>query len=413
MQAKPFNELRALAAEYAIENAGMIRKSDLIFEILRRNAARNGPIFGSGVLDIYPDGYGFLRSPSYNYLATPEDIYVPSQVVKRYGLKKGHTISGPIRPPKERERYFSLIRVDLIENEDPELVRNRVFFDNLKPLFPNRRIILEGKNGDLSMRAMDLITPIGFGQRGLIVAPPRTGKTVLLQKIANAISENHPEAILIVLLVDERPEEVTDMERSVKGEVISATFDEPPERHIQVAEMTIERAKRLAENKKDVVILLDSITRLARAYNTVQPHSGKILTGGIDANAFQKPKRIFGAARNIEEGGSITIIATALVDTGSKMDDFIFEEFKGTGNMEIHLDRALVDKRIYPAINIPKSGTRREELLYHPDELPRIHVLRRALASLPPTEGMEVLLQRLKKTKNNVEFLLALNLKEF
>ncbi|MDW8349833.1 MAG: transcription termination factor Rho [Verrucomicrobiae bacterium] len=413
LQAKPFNELRALAAEYAIENAGMIRKSDLIFEILRRNAARNGPIFGSGVLDIYPDGYGFLRSPSYNYLATPEDIYVPSQVVKRYGLKKGHTISGPIRPPKERERYFSLIRVDLIENEDPELVRNRVFFDNLKPLFPNRRIILEGKNGDLSMRAMDLITPIGFGQRGLIVAPPRTGKTVLLQKIANAISENHPEAILIVLLVDERPEEVTDMERSVKGEVISATFDEPPERHIQVAEMTIERAKRLAENKKDVVILLDSITRLARAYNTVQPHSGKILTGGIDANAFQKPKRIFGAARNIEEGGSITIIATALVDTGSKMDDFIFEEFKGTGNMEIHLDRALVDKRIYPAINIPKSGTRREELLYHPDELPRIHVLRRALASLPPTEGMEVLLQRLKKTKNNVEFLLALNLKEF
>jgi transcription termination factor Rho len=413
LQAKPFNDLRALAAEYAIENAGMFRKSDLIFEILRRNAARNGPIFGSGVLDIYPDGYGFLRSPSYNYLATPEDIYVSSQVVKRYGLKKGHTISGPIRPPKERERYFSLLRVDLIENDDPEKVRNRVFFDNLKPLFPNRRIMLEGKNGDLSMRGMDLITPIGFGQRGLIVAPPRTGKTVLMQKIANAISENHPEVVLMVLLVDERPEEVTDMERSVKGEVISATFDEAPERHIQVAEMTIERAKRLAENKKDVVILLDSITRLARAYNTVQPHSGKILTGGIDANAFQKPKRIFGAARNIEEGGSITIIATALVDTGSKMDDFIFEEFKGTGNMEIHLDRALVDKRIYPAINIPKSGTRKEELLYHPDEMPRIHVLRRALSSLPATEGMEVLLQRLKKTKNNIEFLLALNLKEF
>lgn len=413
LQAKPFNELHALAIEYAIENAGMFRKSDLIFEILRRNAARNGPIFGAGVLDIYPDGYGFLRSPSYNYLATPEDIYVSSQVVKRYGLKKGHTISGPIRPPKERERYFSLLRVDLIENDDPEKVRNRVFFDNLKPLFPNRRIMLEGKGNDISMRSMDLITPIGFGQRGLIVAPPRTGKTVLMQKIANAISENHPEAVLIVLLVDERPEEVTDMERSVKGEVISATFDEAPERHIQVAEMTIERAKRLAENKKDVVILLDSITRLARAYNTVQPHSGKILTGGIDANAFQKPKRIFGAARNIEEGGSITIIATALVDTGSKMDDFIFEEFKGTGNMEIHLDRALVDKRIYPAINIPKSGTRKEELLYHPDEMPRIHVLRRALSSLPATEGMEVLLQRLKKTKNNIEFLLALNLKEF
>ncbi|CAB4242689.1 transcription termination factor [Methylacidimicrobium sp. AP8] len=412
LQRLSFAELQQKAAEYQIENPGLLRKHELIFETLRRHAQRNGPIFGEGVLEVLPEGYGFLRSPAYNYFPCPEDVYVSPALIRRNGLKKGNLVSGPIRHPKEKERYFSLLQVDLVEGEEPEKVRNRIFFDNLTPLFPNRRIFLEGKSKDPSLRVIDLVTPIGFGQRGLIVAPPRTGKTVLMQKIANAISENHPQAHLIVLLVDERPEEVTDMERSVRGEVISSTFDETPERHVQVAEMVIERAKRLAETKVDVVILLDSLTRLARAYNTLQPHSGKILTGGVDANALQKPRRFFAAARNLEEGGSVTILATALIDTGSKMDDVIFEEFKGTGNMEIHLDRALVDKRIYPAINISKSGTRKEELLYHPDEIARIHVLRRALSSVPPVEAMELLLERLRKTKSNVEFLLSMNLKE-
>ncbi len=418
LQKLSFPELHAKGAEYQIENPGLLRKHELIFEILRRNAQRNGAIFGDGVLEVLPDGYGFLRSANYNYFPCPEDVYVSPSLIRRYGLKKGSFISGPIRPPKDKERYFSLLRVDKVENDDPEKSRTRIFFDNLTPLFPTRRIFLEGKDtksgekADVSMRAVDLITPLGFGQRGLIVAPPRTGKTVIMQKIANAVLANHPHAYLMVLLIDERPEEVTDMERSVKGEVIASTFDETPDRHVQVAEMAIERAKRLAENKVDVVILLDSITRLARAYNTLQPHSGKILTGGVDANALHKPRRFFAAARNLEEGGSITILATALVDTGSKMDEVIFEEFKGTGNMEVHLDRALVDKRIYPAINIPKSGTRKEELLYHPDELPRIHMLRRALTSVPPVEAMEVLQERLKKTKTNIEFLLAMNLKE-
>ncbi len=399
-----------MAADYVIENANLLKKHELICEILKRNADRNGTMNGDGVLEILPDGYGFLRSACYNYLPCPEDIYVSPSQIRRHGLKKGDLISGPLRAPKDKERYFALIRVEKIEKQDPEKQRGKVLFDNLTPLFPTRRILLEGKSKDVSMRAMDLICPIGFGNRGLIVAPPRTGKTIIMQKIANAITENHPEAYLIVLLIDERPEEVTDMERSVKGEVISSTFDEPPERHVQVAEMVIERAKRIAEGKTDVIILLDSITRLARAYNTLQPHSGKILTGGVDSNALHKPKRFFGAARNIEEGGSLTIIATALIDTGSKMDEVIFEEFKGTGNMEINLDRALVDRRVYPAINIQKSGTRKEELLYHPDELPRIHILRRALSSLPPIEAMELLLERLKKTQNNVEFLLAMNL---
>ncbi len=412
LQRLSFSDLQQRASGYQIENPGLLRKHELIFEILRRHAQRNGPIFGEGVLEVLPEGYGFLRSPAYNYFPCPEDVYVSPALIRRNGLKKGNSVSGPIRHPKEKERYFSLLQVDLVEAEEPEKVRNRIFFDNLTPLFPNRRIFLEGKSKDPSLRVIDLVAPIGFGQRGLIVAPPRTGKTVLMQKITNGVSENHPKAHLIVLLVDERPEEVTDMERSVRGEVISSTFDETPDRHVQVAEMVIERAKRLAETKMDVVILLDSLTRLARAYNTLQPHSGKILTGGVDANALQKPRRFFAAARNLEEGGSITILATALVDTGSKMDDVIFEEFKGTGNMEVHLDRSLVDKRIYPAINIPKSGTRKEELLYHPDEIARIHVLRRALTSVPPVEAMELLLERLRKTNTNVEFLLSMNLKD-
>lgn len=405
-------DLNRMAHEYQVENPGTLRKNELIAAILRRVGERNGTIFGDGVLEILPDGYGFLRSSRFNYVPCPDDIYVSPSQIRRFGLKKGDLISGPVRPPRDKERYFALVKVEKIEGDDPEKAREKIFFDNLTPLFPDRRIILETPKGDHSMRAMDLITPIGFGQRGLIVAQPRTGKTILMQKIANSITHNFPKAYLIVLLIDERPEEVTDMERSVKGEVVSSTFDEPPDRHVQVAEIVIERAKRLAENKVDVIILLDSITRLARAYNTLQPHSGKILSGGVDANALHKPKRFFGAARNIEEGGSLTIIATALIDTGSKMDEVIFEEFKGTGNMEIHLDRALVDRRVYPAVNIPKSGTRKEELLYHADEMPRIHILRRALSSAPPVEAMELLLDRIKKTKNNIEFLLTMNLKE-
>jgi transcription termination factor Rho len=416
LQKKSIQELTDMAIEFRIDNIGQLRKHELIFEILRRNARRNGRMFGEGVLEILPDSYGFLRWPIHNYTPCPEDIYVSPSQIRKYGLKKGDRVGGELRAPRDKERYFALVSVDKLEGESPEKARSVVHFDNLTPLFPNRRIMLEahgaGAKPDLAMRAMDLISPIGFGQRGLIMAPPRTGKTVLMQKVANAISASHPNAYLIVLLIDERPEEVTDMKRSVRGEVISSTFDEPPERHVQVAEMVIERAKRLAERKIDVIILLDSITRLARAYNTLQPHSGKILSGGVDANALHKPRRFFAAARNLEEGGSLTILATALIETGSKMDEVIFEEFKGTGNMEINLDRSLVDKRIYPAVNIPKSGTRKEELLYHADELPRIHALRKALTSLPATDAMELLLDRLKKTRSNAEFLLAMNLKE-
>ncbi len=412
VQRLPIPELNAMAVEYGVENTGTLRKNELICEILKRVADRNGTIHGEGVLEILHDGYGFLRSGRYNYLPYAEDIYVSPSQIRRFGLKKGNLIAGPVRPPRDKERYFALVKVEKLEGDEPEKSRHKIFFDNLTPLFPNRRIMMEGKTGDLSMRALDLISPIGFGQRGLIVAPPRTGKTVLMQKIANSIMENNPNAYLIVLLIDERPEEVTDMQRSVKGEVISSTFDEPPDRHVQIAEVVIERAKRLAENKVDVVILLDSITRLARAYNTLQPHSGKILSGGVDSNALHKPKRFFGAARNIEEGGSLTIIATALIETGSKMDEVIFEEFKGTGNMEVHLDRALVDRRVYPSVNIQKSGTRKEELLYHADEMPRIHILRRALSGTTPVDAMELLLERLKKTKNNIEFLMTMNLKE-
>ncbi len=413
LQKMPFQELLDKAGEVGVENAGGMLKYELIFEILHRHAMENGRVAGEGILEILPDQYGFLRLQANNYLATREDIYVNPGLIRKYGLRRGDRVGGEIRSPRQKEHYFSLATVETVSGEDVVKRKPPIHFDNLTPLFPNRRLMLENeKLKDMAMRAFDLISPIGFGQRGLIVAPPRTGKTVLMQKIANAITANNPKAHLIVLLIDERPEEVTDMARSVQGEVISSTFDEPPDRHVHIAEMVIERAKRLAEQGTDVVILLDSITRLARAYNTMQPHSGKILSGGVDANALHKPKRFFGAARNLEERGSLTIIATALVDTGSKMDEVIFEEFKGTGNMEIHLDRALVDKRIYPAINIPKSGTRKEELLYHADEMPRIHILRRALSSLPPVEAMELLLGRLKKTKNNVEFLLAMNLKE-
>jgi len=415
LQAMGLAELTTLAQEeFGIDNTATMRTSEIIYTILRENAKRNGVMTGSGIVERRPDGYGFLRSPRFDYTPSPDDIYVPPSIIRKYNLKTGDAISGEIRAPKDKERYFSLIRLDKIENEPPtEEHCRRIHFDNLTPLFPNRRIVLETHPKEYIGRVIDLICPIGFGQRGLIVAPPRVGKTVVLQHIANAITKNYPDAYLIVLLIDERPEEVTEMERTVKGEVISSTFDETPERHAQVAEIVIERAKRLAERKIDVVILLDSLTRLARAYNTLQPHSGKILSGGLDANALEQPKRFFGSARNLEEGGSITILATALVETGgSKMDEMIFEEFKGTGNMEVYLDRALSDRRIYPAVNIPKSGTRKEELLYHPDELPRIHILRRALTSAPPIEAMTLLLERLKKTNSNAEFLLTMNLKE-
>jgi transcription termination factor Rho len=394
LQAKPTKELKVIAKEYEVENAQVLKKHELIVEILRRNAAKNGTANGGGVLDLSNDGYGFLRAARFNYLTCPEDIYVSPSQVKRFNLKAGETVYGPIRAPRDKERYFALARVDKVGGEPAEEGRIRTAFDLLTPTFPNRRIFLEGKKGDVSMRAMDLICPLGFGQRGLIVAPPRTGKTILLQKIANAIMENNPKAHLIMMLIDERPEEVTDMLRTVKGEIIASTFDETCERHVQVAEMVTERAKRLVENKVDVVILLDSITRLARAYNTMQP-----------------PKRFFGAARNIQEGGSLTIIATALVETGSRMDDVIFEEFKGTGNMEINLDRNLSDQRIFPAFNIQRSGTRKEELLYHADELPRIHALRKVLAEENPVEAMTLLLEKVKKTENNIEFLMSLQVK--
>jgi len=407
LQAMQMTELNQMAKEYGVENFGTMRKHEVIFHILSKNAARAGVLFSEGVIEVLPEGFGFLRSRSFNYLPCPEDIYVSPSQIRRFDLQTGNLIAGQIRPPKEKEKFFALLKVEAVDGEDPEKAKDKTHFDNLTPLFPNKRFLLETAADELSTRVLDLVCPIGKGTRGLIVAPPRTGKTVLMQKIANAILKNNPEAYLFILLIDERPEEVTDMDRSCKGaEVISSTFDEPPERHVQVAEMVIEKARRMVEHKRDVVILLDSITRLARAYNTVQPHSGKILSGGVDANALHKPKRFFGAARNIEEGGSLTIMATALVDTGSRMDEVIFEEFKGTGNMEVHLDRALVDRRIFPSINIERSGTRKEELLYHPDEYSRVVMLRRALTGVPPVEAMELMLGKLKKTGSNIEFLL-------
>jgi transcription termination factor Rho len=402
------SELSDVAKKLHVNGTSGLRKQELIFRILEAQTEKSGLIFGEGVLEILPDGFGFLRSPSYNYLPGPDDIYVSPSQIRRFDLHTGDTISGQVRPPKESERYFALLKVEAINFENPDHAKDKILFDNLTPLYPDERLHLETKSGSTSTRIMDLLTPIGKGQRGLIVAPPRTGKTMLLQSIAHSITQNHPETILIVLLIDERPEEVTDMQRSVKGEVVSSTFDEPASRHVQVAEMVIEKAKRLVEHKRDVVILLDSITRLARAYNTIVPPSGKVLSGGVDSNALQKPKRFFGAARNIEEGGSLTIIATALVDTGSRMDEVIFEEFKGTGNMEVHLDRALVDRRIFPSINIERSGTRKEELLYHPDEYQKVVILRRALTGVPPVEAMELLLGKLKKTRSNIEFLLSM-----
>jgi transcription termination factor Rho len=408
LQTMSVPDLKVMADTFGLQDLGALRKHELIFEILKANARVNGTMFGKGVLEILPDGFGFLRSQLYNYLPCPEDIYVSPSQIRRFALRTGDWVDGEIRPPKDKERFFALLKVDRINDDDPEATRAKIPFENLTPLFPDRRLVLETKPEEISMRVMDILTPIGKGQRGLIVAPPRTGKTVLLQKIANSISANDPKCRLIVLLIDERPEEVTDMERNTKAEVLSSTFDEPPERHVQVAEIVIEMARRQVECGRDVVILLDSITRLARAYNTLQPHSGKILSGGVDANALQKPKRFFGAARNIEGGGSLTIIATALVDTGSRMDEVIFEEFKGTGNMELGLDRHLVDKRIFPAINVEKSGTRKEELLLHPDELQKIWILRKALNGVPAVEAMELLVNRLKKSKSNAEFLISL-----
>jgi transcription termination factor Rho len=402
-------KLNEVAKGMNIANYAGLRKQELIFKILQTQAEKSGLIFSEGVLECLPDGFGFLRAPEYNYLPGPDDVYVSPSQIRRFDLRTGDTVSGQIRPPKEGERYFALIKVDAINFEPPEEARNKIFFDNLTPLYPNERLKLETTRENNSGRVMDLLTPIGKGQRGLIVSPPRTGKTMLLQSIANSITTNHPDVSLIVLLIDERPEEVTDMQRSVRGEVISSTFDEPATRHVQVAEMVIEKAKRLVEHKRDVVILLDSITRLARAYNTIVPPSGKVLSGGVDSNALQRPKRFFGAARNIEEGGSLTIIATALIDTGSRMDDVIFEEFKGTGNMEIHLERKLVDKRVFPAIDINKSGTRKEELLLPKEELNRVWILRKVLNPLSPVETMELLLDKLGKTRSNAEFLSAMS----
>jgi transcription termination factor Rho len=403
--------LTQVAKDLNIQGASGMRKQELIFKILQAQTEKSGFIFSEGVLETLPDGFGFLRAPDYNYLPGPDDIYVSPSQIRKFDLRTGDTVSGQVRPPKDGERYFALIKVEAVNFEHPDEARNKIFFDNLTPLYPSERLKLEAQSAkdNLSARVLDLLTPIGKGQRGLIVAPPRTGKTMLLQTIANSITANHPEVILIVLLIDERPEEVTDMQRSVNGEVISSTFDEPASRHVQVAEMVIEKAKRLVEHKRDVVILLDSITRLARAYNTIVPPSGKVLSGGVDSNALQRPKRFFGAARNIEEGGSLTIIATALVDTGSRMDDVIFEEFKGTGNMEIGLDRKLVDKRVFPAIDINRSGTRKEELLVPKDELNRIWILRKVLNPLSTVEAMELLLDKMGKSKSNAEFLASMS----
>jgi transcription termination factor Rho len=405
LKEKKSNELTVIAKSLNVEGASSLRKQELIFAILNAQTEKNGMIFGEGVLETLADGFGFLRAPDYNYLPGPDDIYVSPSQIRRFNLQTGDTVAGQIRPPKEGERYFALLKVETVNFESPEVAREKTLFDNLTPLYPEEKLNLETTPENMPMRIMELVAPIGKGQRGLIVAPPRTGKTMLLQNIANSIAENHPEVYLIVLLIDERPEEVTDMQRSVKGEVISSTFDEPATRHVQVAEMVIEKAKRLVEHKRDVVILLDSITRLARAYNTVLPPSGKILTGGVDANALQKPKRFFGAARNIEEGGSLTIIATALVDTGSKMDEVIFEEFKGTGNMELHLDRKLVEKRTFPAIDINKSGTRKEELLIDKASLNRIWILRKVIHSMNVVDCMEFLLDKLSEAKSNQAFL--------
>ncbi len=406
---KNIKDLAKLAKKYNIESAAGMRKQELIFALLQAQIEKNGLIYGEGTLEILPDGFGFLRAPTYNYLPGPDDIYVSPSQIRRFNLRTGDTVSGQIRQPKESERYFALLKVEAINYEDPEVAREKILFDNLTPLYPNRKIKLESKSENFSTRIMDLLTPVGFGQRGLIVSPPRAGKTMLLQMIANSMTNNHKDINLFVLLIDERPEEVTDMERSVKGEVISSTFDEPAERHVQVAEMVIEKAKRLVEHKKDVVILLDSITRLARAYNSVVPPSGKILSGGVDSNALQRPKRFFGAARNIEEGGSLTIISTALVDTGSRMDEVIFEEFKGTGNMELQLDRRIADKRLFPAIDINKSGTRKEELLLSTEILNRVWILRKLLSSLNPVDAIEFLLEKMNGTKDNQEFLDSMN----
>ena len=409
LKRKSVAELHAMADDLNISNFSGLRKQDLIFRIEQNLLDSETVLRGEGVLEILPEGYGFLRSQDWNYLYGPDDIYVSPSQIKRFGLRTGDTVLGQVRPPKEWERYLALLKVESINGDDPDTAKARVAFDNLRPRYPDGRLRLETRTGDLSMRVVDLIAPIGKGQRGLIVAPPRAGKTILLQKMANAISENHPEATLIVLLIDERPEEVTDMQANVPGaEVISSTFDEPADRHVQVADMVIEKAKRLVEHGKDVVILLDSITRLARAHNVVVPHSGKILSGGVDAQALHKPKRFFGSARNIDEGGSLTIVATALVDTGSRMDEVIFEEFKGTGNMELVLDRKIADRRVFPAIDIQKSGTRKEELLFDPIEMNRVYLLRNFLADMPPAEAIEFLLARMQRTKNNKEFFVSM-----
>jgi transcription termination factor Rho len=413
LQRMNMQQLLQTAKEENLTDYSGLKKQDLIFKILKERVKINGLMFGEGTLEVLPDGFGFLRSPDYHYLPCPDDIYVSPSQVRRFGLRTGATVAGQIRPPKENERYFALLRVEAINYQDPEILGEKVFFDDLTPLHPEERIVLETDPDEVNMRVVDLITPIGKGQRGLIVSPPRAGKTILLQKMAKAVLKNHPECYVIVLLIDERPEEVTDMERSVKGEtaeVISSTFDEPSSRHVQVSEMVIEKAKRMVEFGHDVVIFLDSITRLARAWNNEVPHSGKILSGGVDANALQRPKRFFGAARKVEEGGSLTVLATALVDTGSRMDEVIFEEFKGTGNMELHLDRRMVDKRIWPAIDVNRSGTRREELLMDPEELRRVWILRKVLNDMNPVEAMELLVGRMRKTKSNAEFLMSMNL---
>jgi len=409
LKSKKIAELNQIAKELNISAYSDLRKQDLIFKILEAQTTKDGLTFSKGVLEVLPDGYGFLRSVSYNYLPSPDDIYVSPSQIKKFGLRTGDSVSGQVRPPKEGERFFALLRVEALNDDHPDVIRERTLFDNLTPLYPTNRLKLETAPGEYSMRIMDLLAPIGKGQRGMIVSPPKAGKTILHQKIANSILRNHPEVKLIVLLIDERPEEVTDMERTVGAEVVSSTFDEPPERHVQVSDMVLEKAKRLVEAKKDVVILLDSITRLARAHNTVIPHSGKILSGGVDANALHRPKRFFGAARNIEEGGSLTIIATALVETGSRMDEVIFEEFKGTGNNEIVLDRKLSDRRVFPAMDVNRSGTRKEELLQDADELARVWILRKLLSDLTPVDAMEFLMEKMRGTKSNKEFLKSMN----
>jgi len=409
MKEMKITELNKIAKDLNVNGVSGLKKQDLIFKILQAKAEKEGLMFGEGILEILPEGFGFLRSPNYNYLPCPDDIYISPSQIRKFNLQTGDTVSGQIRPPKEGEKYFALLKVEAVNFENPETAKDKVLFDNLTPIYPHERFILEREPEETSMRIMDMLTPVGKGQRGLIVAPPYSGKTVILQKLANSITKNHPDATLIILLIDERPEEVTDMQRNVKAEVISSTFDEPAERHVQVAEIVLEKAKRLVEHKKDVIVLLDSITRLARAYNTVVPHSGKILSGGVDSNALHKPKRFFGAARAIEEGGSLTIIATALVDTGSRMDDVIFEEFKGTGNMEITLDRTLFQRRIYPAIDIKRSNTRHEEMLIEEEKLRKIWILRKVLNELNTVEAMELLIDRLSKTKSNDEFLKNMN----